>query len=360
MPLDALTLYTPPAIPTKHDYGIGIVGAGAIVRFAHLPAYRKAGFTVVGITDTNPDAAARTAREFDVATVFPSVEALLADPRVQIVDIAVPARYQPPIALAVIASGRHLLCQKPLAETFAEARGIVEAAEARGLKIAVNQQMRWEPGIAAARAFVRRGLLGEPAVSTIDVSVMTDWSAWPWLVVSEHLEVMYHSIHYLDSTRAIFGMPQRVYCSGGKFPGQPERAETRTHTVLDYDAGLTAMVRTNHWNWTGEQHAIFRFEGTAGRIEGTLGLMYNYPHGRPDTIRYTSKHLRPDYWFDAVVTDRWIPDAFVGPMASLMDAIQSGAQPETDARDNLDTLRLVFAAYRSMASHQVVDPQTIA
>jgi predicted dehydrogenase len=359
VPLDELNLYRSPAIPPKHDYGIGIIGAGAIVRFAHLPAYRKAGFRVVGIHDQSPEAAAAAAAEFDVPTVYRSVDALLDDSRVEIVDIAVPAPFQPEIAQRVIASGRALLCQKPLAETYALAEEIVVAAEAAGVKIAVNQQMRWAPSIATSRAFIERGFLGEPLVSTIDVSILLGWDAWPWLVVSDRLDLMYHSIHYQDATRFLFGMPDRIFTSGGKFPGQPEKAETRTHTIFEYDSGLTAMVRSNNWNWTGDQHAIFRFEGSEGRIEGTIGLLYDYPHGRPDTIRYMSKRLRPDYWFDVVVDDLWIPDAFVGPMASLMEAMQTDGVPATAARDNLDTLRTLFAAYRSMETHRVVTPDEI-
>ncbi len=360
MPLDELNLYRSPAIPPKHDYGIDIICAGAIVRFAHLPAYRKAGFRVVGIHDQSPEAAAAAAAEFDIPTVYRSVDALLEDSRVEIVDIAVPAPFQPEIAHRVISSGRALLCQKPLAETFDEARGIVAAAEAARVKIAVNQQMRWAPSIATSRAFIERGYLGEPLVSTIDVSILLGWDAWPWLVVSDRLDLMYHSIHYQDATRFLFGMPDRIFTSGGKYPGQPEKAETRTHTIFEYDSGLTAMVRSNNWNWTGDQHAIFRFEGSEGRIEGTIGLLYDYPHGRPDTIRYMSKRLQPDYWFDVVVDDLWIPDAFVGPMASLMEAIQTDGVPATAARDNLDTLRTLFAAYRSMETHRVVAPDEIA
>ncbi|MDP6350305.1 MAG: gfo/Idh/MocA family oxidoreductase, partial [Chloroflexota bacterium] len=71
---------------------------------------------------------------------------------------------------------------------------------------------------------------------------------------------------------------------------------------------------------------------------------------------YMSKKLRPDHWFDVVVEDLWIPDAFIGPMASLMEAIQTDGVPVTAARDNLDTLRTLFAAYRSMETHRVVAP----
>ena len=129
MSLDELNLYEAPVIPSKHDYGRGIVGAGSIVRHAHLPAYRNAMFNVVGIFDQSIKAAKEVATEFDVPAVYTSLEDLLEDPQVEIVDIAVPAPFQPAIAHKVIASGRSLLCQKPLAVTFQDAKGIVTAAE---------------------------------------------------------------------------------------------------------------------------------------------------------------------------------------------------------------------------------------
>ncbi len=55
----------------------------------------------------------------------------------------------------------------------------------------------------------------------------------------------------------------------------------------------------------------------------------------------------------------WLPDAFAGPMASLMAAIEENREPATGGRDHLDTLRLVFAAYRSMAERRAVSPHEI-
>src|SRR5258708_33717444 len=108
---------------------IGIVGAGAIVTSAHLPAYTKAGFRVAAIFDREIDRARAAASQFGVPRVCASVEELLADPAIGIVDIAVPPVYQPPIARAAMAAGKHLLCQKPLAWTIEEAAALVAEAE---------------------------------------------------------------------------------------------------------------------------------------------------------------------------------------------------------------------------------------
>src|SRR6187402_1146723 len=128
--------------------GIGIIGCGGIVSGAHLPAYTAAGLNVVAVYDIDADKAAEVAARFGVPTVADSAEALIATDGVDIVDIAVPPWEQPAIVEVVAAAGKHMLCQKPLALDYATALAEVETAEAAGVMLAVNQQMRWDAGIA--------------------------------------------------------------------------------------------------------------------------------------------------------------------------------------------------------------------
>jgi predicted dehydrogenase len=88
--------------------------------------------------------------------------------------------------------------------------------------------------------------------------------------------------------------------------------------------------------------------------------MYDYPKGRPDTIEFQTRSEEPRTWFSPTLHNMWIPDAFIGPMASLMEAIQMDAEPETSGEDNLKTLQVVHAAYRSAAEHRAVEPGEIA
>ena len=359
MPDLALDLDYKPKLGKKQDYGIGIIGAGAIVNAAHLPAYRKAGFHVVGITDLDRDRADETARQFDVPHVYPSVEALLNDPAVEIVDIAVPPWHQFELVRQVTAAGKHLLCQKPLSNNYAEAVAIVEMGEAAGVKLAVNQQMRWDQAIRASRNLLDRGWLGQPVSATIDISILTDWRAWPWLLEVEGLDLMYHSIHYFDSLRSLFGQPERVWSSGSSYPDQPPKGETRTLTVFEYTDSFRALVSTNHNNQSDDLYATVRIDGTEGYTAGTFGLLYDYPHGRPDTLTFSSRKAYPHLSFEHHFEEMWVPDSFIGPMGELMSAIEQDRLPETNGRDNLKTLQLVHAAYRSMAEHRAVAPEEI-
>lgn len=342
-------------VPLEHRRPIAIVGAGAIVDYAHLPAYRKAGLDVVGLYDVNSERARAVAARHDVGRVFDSLDELLAS-QAEVVDIAVVPWAQPEIAEKALAAGKHLLCQKPLALDLATAERLVEAADRAGRKLAVNQQMRFEEGIAAARAMVERGWIGQPTALSIVVNIRTDWQAWPWLVTSERLDLLYHSIHYFDTIRSFFGQPQLVWCAAGRTPGQIAEAETRTISTFRFGDGRLALVHTNHENLAGDVRAEFRIDGSEGSIRGTLGLLYDYPHGRPDTLEIWSRSLPTDGWLPYPVTTRWLPDAFIGPMASLLRSISEGGEPVTSGRDNLGTLRIVHALYRAIETGEAQRP----
>src|ERR1700683_2385888 len=105
-----------PKLPRNLGEGIAIIGSGGIVNYAHLPAYKKAGFKVVGLTDKNRAQAEKTAREHGIPKVYASAEELLADPEVRILDVAVYPDVQPAIVEQVTVAKKHLLCQKPFAD----------------------------------------------------------------------------------------------------------------------------------------------------------------------------------------------------------------------------------------------------
>ena len=347
-----------PKMPRSMDHGIGIIGAGGIMNYDHLPAYRKAGFKVLDVTDKNAEQAQRTASHHGVPKVYGSVEELLRDAAIEIVDIAVYPDVQVLLVEQATKAGKHLLCQKPLADDYAKAVRSVEHAERANVKMAVNQQMRWDAGIRCARLLIEDGWLGTPVYGAIQVHCKTDWSLWPWIYQGTRVEIMFHSIHYIDSLRYLLGDPDLVFTSGSRAPGEKTKAETKTLTIWEYRSGLQVLIDVCHSTWQDDPYAIFRFEGTDGVIKGTIGLMYNYPTGRPDTLEFMSNR-NPGYWFTARLDRMWIPDAFVGPVASLMRAIEDNSEPETSGRDNLRTLQVVFAEYRSIAEKRAVRPDEI-
>jgi predicted dehydrogenase len=346
-------------LPPKIDYGIAFIGCGGIVNYGHIPAYQASGFNMLGGYDLNHEAAVKTVQVHGLNKVYESLEEVLLDPGVQIVDIAVLPWEQRHIVEKAVAAGKHLLCQKPFSNKYGEAVEMTRLAQQAGLKIAVHQQFRWSSIIRAVRALILEGWLGDILDVQVQVSIHTPWDMWPWLASQPRLEVLFHSIHYLDSLRFLFGDPALVTSRHTKHPTQKSKGETKTITVWEYPNGMQILIAVCHFDWSSGLYSLFRVLGTDGLIEGTIGTNYDYPDGRSDTIKFTSR-TQPERDFSATLPGKWIPDAFYGPMASLMEAIQTDGKPLTSAEDNLGTLRAVEAAYRSMSEARSVSPLEIA
>ncbi len=227
-----------PRLPAKTGYGIGIVGCGGIVNYAHLVAYKNNGLNVVACYDVNAEAARKTAETHRIPKVHDTLDALLADAAVEIVDIAVQPWHQRAIAEQALAAGKHVLCQKPLADTIENAQAIVDAGKRAGRKVAVNQQMRWSAGIAAARDLIAKGFIGQPTDAQIQVTTNTPWHMWPWLahVASAGDSVPQHPLPRFDARvvwRSGLGdQPSRQISKAGRDKPRPRRLLCwTTHTA---------------------------------------------------------------------------------------------------------------------------------
>ena len=339
----------------NHKLPIAVIGAGEIVDLAHLPAYAAHGLKVAGIFDLDAEKAKAVAARHQIPKVYASAEEIARDKDAAVVDIAVFPWVQCGIATPLLDAGKHLLCQKPISYDLEEAVRLVEHAAKRERLMAVNQQLRFSESVAAARAMVAAGWVGEPFEMSWDFNVYTPWENWAWVAKQPRLDLNQFTIHFIDAVRFILGRnPRYAYGTQAREPGQPEQGETRTISVLEFEGETRAFLRSFHKNRGGDPRAEFRIDGTKGSIRGTIGLMYDYPRGRADTLEVNSRALPTDGWLHYPVTSRWIPTAFIGPMAALLEAIATHGVPLTNARDNLDTLRVVHALYRSGEEHVVV------
>ena len=342
-------------IPKAHRVPVAIVGAGGIVDGAHLPAYKKAGLDIVGITDVDLAKASDVATRHGIKRVYASLDEMLAESEATIFDIAVPAVAQPEIFAHVASAKKHILAQKPFATTVAAGEVMVKQATDAGIIAAVNQQLRFEEGVAAAHTMVELGWIGSVSNFAINVNLITPWELWPWAKNLERLEVMLHSIHYHDLIRWFLGDATTVFCAAGRTPGQFPVGETRTISTSLYANGVTSVVHANHVNRGGDNYAEYRIDGDKGSIRGSFGLLYDYPNGRVDTLEVNSQVLPTDGWLPYPVTTRWFPDAFIGTMGSLMNAIATGAPLRSSVAENMGTLKMIEALYASMDSGKSVD-----
>src|SRR4051812_12620956 len=212
---------------------IVIVGAGGIVRNAHLPAYRKGGLPVVAIVDRERGCAQELAAEWSIGVSGAALDSVLPQLRGPLIfDVAVPAAAVLDV-LRTVPEGATVLIQKPLGETLAEAESIVALCRERRLQAAVNFQLRWAPNLQAARAITDSGALGTLHDIEVQVSTHTPWELWTFLETAPRLEIVYHSIHYIDLMRSWLRNPQRVYARTMRNPRTPELAATRSVIVLD-------------------------------------------------------------------------------------------------------------------------------
>ncbi len=348
-----------PRLPRRKDFGIGCVGAGFIMRDCHLVAYRQAGFNPVAITSRNLERAHAVARQHGVARCHASLADLLADPAVEVLDIAVPPNVQPEVIRQAAEHGDHLrgiLAQKPLALTVAEARDCVERCGQAGIKLAVNQNMRYDQSIRAMKDILRRGWIGEPILGTIDMRAIPHWM--PWSEGLPSLSTFIMSIHHLDTFRFWFGTPDRVLASTRpdprtKFP----HSDGINLYILEYDSGCRAASWDDVWSGPAREGAAgdisirWRVEGTEGLARGTIGWP-SYPARTPSTLDYSTRE-RPDEWIQPRWPEVWFPDAFVGTMAQLLCALEDGAEPEISGRDNLGTIALCAAVFAAATEHRV-------
>ncbi len=356
-----LDLNHPVPKPLRADFGIGAVGAGFIMRDVQLKAYADAGYNVVAITSRTPEIAREVADLRGILRVYETLDEMLRDPAIEILDIAVPPDKQLDIVRRAVRDGRHLkgiLAQKPLAVTLEDAAEIVRLCDEAGLVLAVNQNMRYDQSIRALKNLLTRGDLGVPVLATIEMRAVPHWQAW--LREYGRLTLLNMSIHHLDSFRYLFGEPESIFVSARK---DPRTRFPHEDGICLYILEYTDGFRAAGWDdvWAGprndrddlDPYIKWRVEGEDGLAEGTLGWP-NYPSHSPSTLSFTTL-AQPGVWITPRWREAWFPDAFQGPMADLMNSIASKTEPATSGRDNLGTMALIEAGYRSMRERRPVD-----
>ncbi len=336
-----------PRVPRRRDLGIGIIGAGGIVQHGHMPAYRKADFPVVGIASSSASAVSveQVAEKWNIPRCFTDWHALLDLPEVKIADVSYPFDEERlEIVHAAAERGKHILMQKPMAHSLEAAQEMVETAARHGVLLAVNQNARWSPHYRAARLAIEAGLLGKVYLLVHEMQSTQDSQEWftrGWCAQIDRFQLLEYSVHHLDLMRFWSGLePARVKAAIARKPGQHTRGEMIASVQLEFPNRALGVVLDDNASYpSAECFSRFKIEGTRGMLEGTA--MGNVG------LRIQSELLGEGV-HDIPLEGQWFPDGFIGTMGELMCAIEEGREPSISGRDNLHTLEIIFAAYRSV------------
>lgn len=340
---------------TRAALGIGQVGLGSIT-VPHREGYRIYDQPVVAGFDPDPAARRRFAEDTPGATVHESLDALLADPAVGVVDLAVPHHRATrlPVVEAVAAAGRPMLIQKPLASTYADALELVRVIEDAGVPAMVNQNMAFVPtAINLVDALMRDRVVGEPRFLQVTASYRFDTDHHPWFGKDERWWTGALTVHHLGLLQVLLGPPERVYALTGHDPIQPGvTSDGYGHLALSYPGGAQALVVS-----TGTYYGVDPVPHGNEKlwVQGERGLV----DWRPEGDLVISRRVPGSGDIDREVREpasrgRWFPHAFGLAMAHFRQAVAAGAEPLCSVADNLHVMAVIEAAYRSGAEGRAV------
>ena len=347
----------------EKGYRIGCIGGGMIMSEVHLDAYRQAGFTVAAIASRNVDKTKTIAARYGIPKVHDTPKALIADPDVEILDIAYPPDQQPAL-IRLALKQKHIkaiLAQKPLALSLSEAITLRDEAKAAGKVLSVNQNMRFDQSMRVLKQIIDAGELGEIVFAQIDMHAIPHWQTF--LEKYDRLTLANMSVHHLDVLRFLFGEPKEITTLSRRDPRTTfKHQDGIVVSTLKFKSGVLALSLEDVWSGPREEgydNDIFigwRVEGTAGVAKGTIG----WPDGKPSTLTYNSRTATAGKWVTPKWQTTWFPHAFIGVMEQLQYALKSKTKPALNVADNVKTMALVEAGYRSMAEGRTVKLSEIA
>jgi predicted dehydrogenase len=327
-----------PSFPAGPLPAVGIIGSGNIVRTIHLAAYKSYNVPVVAVYDISAENAALAAELVPGIRVYNSLEELLADPQVQIVDIGTFPPQRVPIMNAALDAGKHILAQKPLAPSVAEARAVVAKASKLGLKLAVNQNGRWAPAWRVATRLIQLGNIGEVVGVEHFFDINYNWIIGTRFDEVEHFALYDYAVHWFDITRCWLenSEPKQVRAREWRVPHQPTASKQPWgfEASITYQNGAVAKIST-HGAALSTQGHFFYIYGTKGTLRGSV-LADDFI-----SLETNEGHFR------FKLEGQWFNDGFAGVMGELMHAIKEDREPYNSARHNLLSLEFTLAAVKS-------------
>lgn len=330
-----------------------LIGGGFFAQ-NQLHAWRDIdGAEIVALCDRDPERLAATAETFGIARTYTDAAAMFAAEELDFVDIATTVQSHRPLVEMAAGAGCHVICQKPFAETMDDARAMVAAVEAAGRTLMVHENFRWQSAVRKAIETVRSGAIGTPFFGRVAFRSGYDvYSGQPYLAEGERFIIEDLGIHILDISRALFGDVERIAATTKRVNPKIKGEDVAT-MLLAHDGGVTSVVDCSYATRRTPEtfpQSLLEIDGTEGTLRLDAGYSLVVQTGGDETVTDVSPPVLPwaeRPWHNIQESVRIIQQHFVA-------CINAGTQPETSGADNLKTLALVQAAYRSAETGETV------
>ncbi|EAS51813.1 putative oxidoreductase protein [Aurantimonas manganoxydans SI85-9A1] len=330
-----------------------LIGCGFFAQ-NQLHAWRDIdGAEIVALCDRDPERLAATAETFGITRTYTDAAAMFAAEELDFVDIATTVQSHRPLVEMAAGAGCHVICQKPFAETMDDARAMVAAVEAAGRTLMVHENFRWQSAVRKAIETVRSGAIGTPFFGRVAFRSGYDvYSGQPYLAEGERFIIEDLGIHILDISRALFGDVERIAATT-KRVNPKIRGEDVATMLLAHEGGVTSVVDCSYATRRTPEtfpQSLLEIDGAEGTLRLDAGYSLVVQTGGNETVTDVSPPILPwaeRPWHNIQESVRIIQQHFVA-------CIDAGTQPETSGADNLKTLALVQAAYRSAETGETV------
>lgn len=330
-----------------------LIGCGFFAQ-NQLHAWRDIdGAEIVALCDRDPERLAATAETFGITRTYTDAAAMFAAEELDFVDIATTVQSHRPLVEMAAGAGCHVICQKPFAETMDDARAMVAAVEAAGRTLMVHENFRWQSAVRKAIETVRSGAIGTPFFGRVAFRSGYDvYSGQPYLAEGERFIIEDLGIHILDISRALFGDVERIAATTKRVNSKIKGEDVAT-MLLAHDGGVTSVVDCSYATRRTPEtfpQSLLEIDGTEGTLRLDAGYSLVVQTGGNETVTDVSPPVLPwaeRPWHNIQESVRIIQQHFVA-------CIDAGTQPETSGADNLKTLALVQAAYRSAETVETV------
>jgi 1,5-anhydro-D-fructose reductase (1,5-anhydro-D-mannitol-forming) len=323
--------------------GWGIIGLGRIAGSQIAPAIAASpSSTLVSVVSRDQGRAEEFARAHGAATALDDYTKMLADPRVDAVYIATPNALHAEQVIAAAKAGKHVLCDKPLALTVADARRCVEECRQAGVRLGVTFQTRYHDGLGEAAELVRNGEIGKVVAAEVTMSAGRNlpggWRTDPALA---GLGTLYNiGVHAFDVLRYLLGSEvSEVAALTDAEPGY--NVDTTAMVLLRFRCGTLAYVNANQSVPHSRDDIVLY--GTQGRV---LGRNLSRP-GRQGTLSIiTSAGERESPAGSA--------DAYRRAVQAFAEAVTQQRDPAPAGEDGLRSAELSAAIAQSLTERRVV------